>query len=55
MPIQINEVVIRTTVEENNNSNGIAERQAMPAASAQPEEQTILEIIEEFLQDKQER
>lgn len=55
MPIQINEVVIRTTVDPESGHNVPSGDSGTVMTAPMPDDQTVLEIIEAFLKDKNER
>lgn len=55
MPVQINEVIIRTTVSQEEDRNIPPEHREPAISVSVPDKEIILELIESFLQEKNER
>ncbi len=56
MPVQINELVIKTTLEREEVEMGKAQREcAKPGTGNVPDEMSVAEIVSEILKEKKER
>lgn len=55
MPVQINEVVVRTTVDTSDEVHPATGPGLSLADTTEIEKELVLEIIEEFISDKKER